>query len=310
MGLTNFPNGISSFGMPVVGVGEETMTTGNVFFVDAGSGLSSDDASAGKGPETPFATIDFAISQCTANNGDIIFVMPGHAETIAATDITMDVAGVWVRGLGWGADRPTLTYSATGSTIAMSAANCRISNLRLVPGIAAVVAAVTMTGDDLVVESCETLPAAVFEFTYFCSVGVTTAGSDRSIIRNNVFKSLAAAGTTSGLLLTGSDDLQIIGNVINGHFGGHAIDNVTAGTVDECIDCLIANNYIRNASATGGDSVITMDANATGLLVSNMMTGGLALDANLVEGNMRAINNWMTDADDARAVGIPVTSAA
>ena len=28
------------------------------------------------------------------------------------------------------------------------------------------------------------------------------------------------------------------------------------------------------------------------------------------EGNMRAIRNFCTDADDARAVGIPVTSAA
>jgi len=310
MGLTAFPNGVSSFGMPQLGVGEETATTGNVFFVDSGSGTGADNASAGKNPAVPFLTIDYAIGQCTANNGDIIFVMPGHAETVAATDIAMDVAGVWVRGLGWGADRPTITYSATGSTIAMSAASCRISNLRLVPGIADVVAAVTMTGDDLIVEGCETVEAAVFEFTYFCSLGVTTAGSDRSIIRNNVFKSLAAAGTTSGILLTGSNDVQIVGNYINGHFGGHAIDNVTAGTVDECINILIAGNFIRNASATGGDSVITMDANATGLLISNMMTGGLALDANIVGGNVRSVNNWMSDADDSRAVAIPVTSSA
>ncbi len=310
MGLTNFPNGISSFGMPVLGIGEETMTTGNIFFVDSGSGGGADDASSGKGPENPFLTIDFAISQCTANNGDIIFVMPGHAETVAATDITMDVAGVWVRGLGWAASRPTITYSATGSTIAMSADSCRISNLRLVPGIDEVVAAVTMTGDDLIVENCETVIAPAFEFTSLISAGVTTVGSDRSKIRNNVLRALfTGTGSTSGLLLTGCDEMEITGNVITGFFGEHAVDNTTAGTVDECLNILIANNYIQT-TGSGTDLVIEMDGDATGLIINNMMSGEQALDSNFVGGNCRSVGNFMTDLDDARGVGIPTTVAA
>ena len=305
MPLTNFPNGVSSFGMPVMGVGEETMTTGNVFFVDSGAAAAAD-GNAMTDPAQPGATIDAAIARCTANNGDIIFVMPGHAETVAATDIALDVAGVWVRGIGWGADRPTITYSATGSTIAMSAASTRISNLRLAPGIANVVAAVTVSASDCIVEICETLTAAVFEFTSLIHV---QADANRVIIRNNVLRNLfTAASGTSGILLDGCDELQITGNLITGFFAEHVIDNTT-GSLDQTLNALIADNYLQQVGS-GTDLVVEMDTDATGLLVKNMMSGTQALDGNLTGGNMRAVRNFCTDADDARAVGIPVTSAA
>lgn len=295
MGLTNFPNGVTSFGMPVVGVGEETMTTGNVFFVgSAASGAS--DGNSMEAPTAAGATIDAAMAKCTANNGDIVFVMPGHAETIGAGDITMDVAGVWIRGLGWGASRPTLTFGATGSTIAMSAASTRVSNLRLAPGVGSVVAGVTMTGNDLIVEGCETLIHATSEFVSLISAGVTTVGSDRSMIRNNRLNSLAAAGATSGLLLTGCDDLTIVGNVITGHFGEHAIDNTTAGTVDECLRANISYNFIKNDSTTGGDLVIEMDDDATGIFAYNQLSGGLATTAaNFNIGNMSSLESYVSD---------------
>jgi hypothetical protein len=296
--------------MPVLGTGEETMTTGNVFFVDSGNANAAD-ANAATSPTKPAATIDGCIAKCTANNGDIIFVMPGHAENIAATDITMDVAGVWVRGLGWGADRPTLTFTAAGSTIAMTADSCRISNLRLVPGAASVVAAVTMTGDDLIVENCETVIHATSEFVSLISAGVTTAGSDRSIIRNNILRSLAATGATSGILLTGCDDLTIVGNVISGHFGEHAIDNTTAGTPDECLRANISYNFIKNDSTTGGDLVIEMDANATGIFAHNMLSGGLATTAaNYDIGNMSSLESYIVDDAGVDVHGIALGTAA
>jgi hypothetical protein len=310
MGLTAFPNGVSSFGMPIIGVGEETMTTGNVFFVDSGASNASD-ANDAKAPSRPAATIDGCIAKCTANNGDIIFVMPGHAETTITTSIALDVAGVWVRGLGWGASRPTLTFTGTAGTITMSADSTRISNLRLVPGVAACVAAVTMTGDDLIVENCETVVHATSEFVSLISAGVTTNGSDRSIIRNNTLRSLAAAGATSGILLTGCDDLTIIGNVISGHFGEHALDNTTAGTVDECLRANISYNFIKNDSTTGGDLVVEMDAAATGIFACNMLSGGLATTAaNYDIGNMSSLESYIVDDAGVDVHGIVLGTAA
>mgnify|MGYP006139353905 CR=1 FL=1 len=47
------------------------------------------------------------------NKGDVIVVMPGHAETVSgAAGINCDVAGVSIVGLGRGAARPTITMSA------------------------------------------------------------------------------------------------------------------------------------------------------------------------------------------------------
>ena len=101
--LTNYPNGITSFGVPVMGGGVEIpASTGNYFFVHSGTGS---DAYDGKNPKVvdrssgPFATVDYAIGKCTASNGDVVIVMPGHAETLTAA-VTVDVAGVQVIGLG------------------------------------------------------------------------------------------------------------------------------------------------------------------------------------------------------------------
>ena len=111
-------------GVPVSG----ELTTGNVFFVDSGSGSNSN---TGKKPSTALATLDYAIGKCTATNGDIIYVMPGHAETTTA--IAVDVAGITIIGIGRGRARPTFTATTTASDlIDVTVANVCIKNIRLV----------------------------------------------------------------------------------------------------------------------------------------------------------------------------------
>lgn len=307
MGLTAFPNGVSSFGMPMVGIGEETMTTGNVFFVDSGSGQAADDASHGSNPTQPFATIDYAISQCTANNGDIIFVMPGHDEN-PTTSITMDVAGVWIRGLGWGDSRPTITFGAAGATVAMSAAGCRISNI--IFDLGTVAATVTdcfnITADACIVENCQIKPHATSQFTNF----LTATDAQYVVIRNNVFQGLHTASGTSGVVVDGCDDLILTNNIIMGHFTEHALDNTTPASVDEILRAVIIGNVIHNDSSTAGDMTVEMDAAATGMMARNYLSGSLALASNVDFGNLRMIENYLTDAVDVTAVVIPTTAAA
>lgn len=70
MGLTNFPNGISSFGVPVVGNGIPA-TYGTVYFVDYDNG--SDGNSVKSNSMTrPFKTIDKALDTVTTNKNDVI----------------------------------------------------------------------------------------------------------------------------------------------------------------------------------------------------------------------------------------------
>lgn len=116
----------------------ETVTTGTIFFVNSGTG--TDAVGYGKNPDAPFATIDYAIGQCTASKGDVIFVMPFHAESIA-TSITVDVIGVSIIGLQQGMTRPILTTTAATDCITVTAANVTIKNLEFAaPGIDAVTA--------------------------------------------------------------------------------------------------------------------------------------------------------------------------
>jgi hypothetical protein len=143
MSLTRFPHGVSSFGVPVLGAGP-IVTTGNVFFVDD-SGSNSND---GLSPDHPFVSLDYAVSRCTASHGDVVILMPGHAETTTAVGI--DVAGVRVVGLGIGADRPTITATTGASDLLdVTAANCTLENFCLVGAASGVTALIDIAADDL-----------------------------------------------------------------------------------------------------------------------------------------------------------------
>jgi hypothetical protein len=86
---------------------------------------------SGTDPLQPFATVDYAVSQCTANKGDVVIVMPGHTETTTA--VGLDVIGVTVIGLGFGRNRPALTATTDATDLVnVSAANCSLQNIRLV----------------------------------------------------------------------------------------------------------------------------------------------------------------------------------
>lgn len=132
---------------------------GDIFFVKSGTGV--DAAGYGQNPDAPFATVDYAIGQCTAAKGDVIYVLPGHAETTTA--IALDVAGVKIVGLGFGANRPTLT-ATTGATdlLNVTAADCAIQGLRLVGAASGNTALLDLSAaaTDFVAEGCEFVQAA------------------------------------------------------------------------------------------------------------------------------------------------------
>lgn len=129
MALTRFPNGVSSFGVPVMGSGASVpFTTGNYFFVDSSTGSNAND---GKDPDHPVATIDYAVGLCTANKGDVIIVMPNHSETVAtAGGIDLDVQGITVVGLGNGSNRPYVLISGSSlASMTFDADDVKIQNL-------------------------------------------------------------------------------------------------------------------------------------------------------------------------------------
>src|SRR6266404_6864472 len=83
MGYTNFPNGITSFGIPIFGnnggisipTGNNgTGTQGQVWFVDA---VNGSDGQTGTSPSSAFASIEQALDVAGDGTGDTIYVAPG-----------------------------------------------------------------------------------------------------------------------------------------------------------------------------------------------------------------------------------------
>lgn len=167
--ISKFPNGVSSFGVPVMPGGIPFVTSGSVFFVHH----SGSNGNSGLDPSQPLATIDYAIGKCTASKGDVILVMPGHTETVTSS-ITMDVAGVTIWGMGWGNLRPLITHGLAGDAITITAANCMVGNLRFMIGIDAVTAFVNVAAAGCVVKDLRIQSAT----TGLNSVGVITVTAD------------------------------------------------------------------------------------------------------------------------------------
>lgn len=186
--------------------------TGKVFFVGASTVANINIMQQIMVPDQDgtlriFSDIDSAIGATTAAAGDVIFVLPGHTETLAtASAIALDVVGVSVIGLGSGSNRPVLTFSATTATIAISAASTTFSNIVVVSGVNNVAAGIVISAADVTlnVETRDT--SAILEFI---SPIVTTAAADRLTINWKHIGFLAGAVGTRGIDLVGANTANI-----------------------------------------------------------------------------------------------------
>lgn len=78
--LTNFPNGITSFGVPVLGSVGGVPFTGNYYFVDPVNGADGNPGTT----DLPLATLYGALAKCTAGNNDVVILMGDGSATATA----------------------------------------------------------------------------------------------------------------------------------------------------------------------------------------------------------------------------------
>lgn len=240
--LTNYPNGVASFGVPVLpGL---PATTGSVWFVDSATGADGND---GYGPDSAMATIDAAIGKCTANKGDVILVMPGHAETItAAGGITLDVAGVSIIGLGVFTLKPTITLgTATTADVNITAANCRISNIRFVSNINSLGNFLDVDAGQFMVDNCDFITSSAKEAVNFINLATT---KDDFIIRDCTFlqptdpEGTGGAANTGAIYCVDSENILIEGCKFRGQFESAIVHNKTTACKGLVVkDCELSN---------------------------------------------------------------------
>lgn len=249
----------------------EGTTTGNIFFVDSGSATGADSAGYGQNPDAPVITLDYAIGLCTANNGDIIYLMPGHNESLTASlVVAADVAGVTVIGLGSGADMPRFDYDNASGLITISAASVTMKNIQLLPSVTGITKAISVTGDDITLDNITFMSgedgAAVDEFT----AGILIAASaDRCTIKNCTFNTYPGDASANAISLTGANVGCVIrDNVFNGAYSTAAISGITAAASHVCI----VNNYGADVQEyTGTTGVISNNGDALPDFVSKML---------------------------------------
>lgn len=260
MGTTNF-DAIQLNGAPVL-PGGGNLPLGSVYlFVDSNNGVDAANRGAW---DQPFATVDYAIGQCLANKGYIVVCKQGHAETIAtAGGITLDVAGVSVLCLGKGAARPTLTLSAVGSSVVLSAASCRFSGF-IMKATGDNTIMVDVNAADCEVDNLDMRSTTGKEFVTAIDVNGGAANAcDRTWIHDCVIQSSLAAGASRGIELGEVADRVLIQRcTILGDYADAAIHN-PAGKV--LTNLAVEDCFLENTQT--GDHAIELVSACTGRLV-------------------------------------------
>lgn len=257
-------------------------TMGSVWFADSAGGAST----GGYTPDAPTATLIQAQTLATASVGDIVYVKPGHAETIVgAAGMTFSKAGVRYQGLGNGRNRPAITFSTDiAAQMIVSGANITFSNFFFdLTGIDAITAAISVTAADVAFEDCD---FQCNSGTAGVVLGILTAATATRlrIERCNFLGPAVNTGTTTTAQVKHEVGVDYV--IKDCYFTGkmtQAILNATAvlrGLID-------SNRFV----VATGTVAITMHASSTPFIVNNRInvpsgTAPIVAAAGFVAGNV------------------------
>jgi hypothetical protein len=200
---------------------------------------------------------------------------------------------------------PTISLgTADTAKISVTAANVRLSNLKIVSALADVAEGIdpTADADGLVVDNCIfTDGGAALELVIAINV---TADCDNIRLINNRFNSTAASDTTNAIVLAGGSDNSVIsGNTI---YGTYTAGGVLASAAAS-INLTVTDNVIGAIDAIGWDS----HASTTGVFARNLIGANTTSIAAALTGldAMFCWENYVTGALNASGIIIPAIDA-
>jgi len=310
---SNYPGGFSN-GVTIREVPIDIPNPGKVFWVNNSSVLADKGVGGSNGNDgtyrRPFATIDYAIGKCTANRGDVIYVMPGHVETVstatagtAAVDI--DVAGVSIIGLGRGSKQARFDFTLAAGAVTVGASNVSIINMNFHANVPSVLIGLTVTTlmTNLQVKDClfdnETTVTDAFVVAIQFAVG-----NSNFLIEDCYFDSGLQALATHAIYLVGATAGGIIrNNLITGDYTTACIGGLTTLSTE----IYILENYLCNGGSAnvGAVATISMVNASTGAVIGNYSHCNVATGVlHFVNTGMFHANNWMgEDAGSANTAG-------
>ena len=274
--MSNYASGFSG-GLMVRGVPLNISHPGKVFWVsDTGLAAFPNRKTPSDGNKgtfmDPFATIDYAIGQCTADAGDVIMVLPGHTETVtAAAGLALDVAGIALIGLGSGSNRPTINFTtATTADMDIDAANITMVNFLFTGGVDALAAPIDVNAADFALLNCEWRDVT----GQATDVILADANADRLLVDGYFHNGAAAAGANSAIALVGMDNPVVRNFKLVGNFAVGAIDCRTTAVVD--LDINSGYIWTKNAADLAIKDTVTGSTGKIGPNINIMLTDNAA----------------------------------
>ena len=240
-------------------------TPGDVYFVHSGTG--TDGAGYGRNPDAPTATLDYAVGLCTASKGDVIYVMPGHAENLtAATSVNLDVIGVTVIGLGRGNLIPTFSTTAAAGSITVATTNITLKNIKMLANFATGTTAgitIAAAGDGCILDGIVFRDtSAANEFLIHVSVATTVT----DLVIRNCSMVTAAGSLTNSILFAGtSTDCVIEDNFIHVTSSDDVIDHLAGASVN----LVVRRNVVINADTAVAGYCLRYKSDGTGVAHDN-----------------------------------------
>ena len=219
-------------------------------------------------------TIQAGITRCRSGQNDIVYVLPGHTETFAATGaIWTLVAGAQIVGVGCpgATNNPVITLTHAGASVALNVANVTLAGMNIVGGVATATASVVVTG-----------------------AGCTIAG-------NFINLAGAALGANVGVLCSAAANFKFIGN----HFIADSTTHMLNVSGAASTNFEICGNFFRQAQGTSGGSYVGVADTAlisgiVGYNTGKTATAGTAgtgfdLDAANIIATVANVENYAND---------------
>lgn len=193
MTLTNFPDGMTSYGVPIVGGIGSIPLTGTWYFVDQTNGSDGNPGTA----DEPLATLARAHALCTANNNDVVVFTGTNTQT------------------------STLTWSKNKTHLIGQAAPTAIGKRARITGTGTVFSPLV----SVTAEGCYFFNfATLYGFANASAQVLWSEGGDRNYYGNVEF---LAFGTDEAAAHTGSRALVI--SKASGNKGEHTFQNCVFG---------------------------------------------------------------------------------
>lgn len=239
----------------------------NKFWVN-NSSQNASDGNTGTN-QYPLATLAKALTLVKADQGDLIMIGSGHAESINV-GTTILTNGINIVGVGDGENRPVITFvTSFAAALAVNGNSISIQNIVFKCGVASQTVMMEINGANCHIYNCTFEEGANSAQTLVSINGASNNDCNNTIIEKCYLYAPTPSYTNQGLYIAKiHDNIQLINNFIYGEFSVGGIN--TANVIITHLQ--ISGNIVYNLESTKA-AINLANSSITGSGVDNRVYG-------------------------------------